>query len=158
MAGFERAIEARQDNSRGAGGDDIAVQPIAAPDRPNSSTIRDHGDALFRSGTATRWLSQYDGADAQRERAGLADRLFQFGEYVAGARGGATKRDRSAAGAGSKPVASDAAVVDRKLFAGRLGRRLRRAARLVELRDVLAPGVCPLGRRRFRPDGAQPDA
>src|SRR5262245_317235 len=158
MAEFERAIETRQDNSRGAGGDDIAVQPIAAPDRPNSSARRDHSDAVFRPGTATRWLSQHDGADAQRERAGLADRLFQVGEYVAGEGGGAAKRDRSAAGAGSKPVASDAAVVDRKLFAGSPGRRLRRAARMVELRDVFAPGVCALGRWRFCPDGAQPDA
>src|SRR5687767_6736401 len=138
MAEFARAIETRQDNSRGAGGDEPAVQSIAAPDRPGAAASRDHRDADFRSGTATRGLSQRDGIGARRERAGLADRMFQSGEYVAGAGGFAAKRGRSAAGAGRKPAASDAAVADRKLFAGMLGRRRRHAARVVELRDVFA--------------------
>src|SRR5262245_43691704 len=158
MAEFERAIETRQDNSRGAGGDEPAVQPIAAPDRPNTAARRDHCDAVCRPGTAARELSQHDGVGARREWAGFADRMFQSGEYVAGAGGVAAERDRSAAGAWRKPAARDAAVVDRKLFAGRIGRGRRCAARVVELRDVFAPGVCPLEWWRFRPDGGQPEA
>src|SRR5262249_56772536 len=103
VAEFARAVEAWQNNRRSASGDDNVVQRTAAPDKQGRTASHDCGDAVFRSGHATRVVSQYAGIGVGLERTGLADRVFQPGEYAAGARGGAAKKDRRAPAASAPP-------------------------------------------------------
>src|SRR5687767_4205317 len=114
MAEFARALEARKNNRRSAGGDGILVQPAAANVvKQGRVSSQASGDAVFRSGTGTRGaFSQHSGVGVGRKRTGLADRVFQPGEHAAGARGGPSKRDRSSTRTGRQSNAPDPAVTD----------------------------------------------
>src|SRR5215510_11393348 len=86
------------------------------------------------------------GNGSRRDARGAADRLLQRRQLAAGASGGATERDRHAPLFGGGSWALDPAVADRKLVAGRFGRRRRAAAGLVERRAAGVGVAAHVGR------------
>src|SRR6266511_2738428 len=87
-----------------------------------------------------------------------AGKTKSFWITMATALGRARLGDRCTIGGGRGPLARDPSVVDRKLSAGVRRRRGRHAARAVECRASLPLGVCPIRRKRFCQNRAQPFA
>src|SRR5262249_40929925 len=78
-------------------------------------------------------------------RAGLADRVRQCSQPAAGARGGATERDRRASGAGRETFPPYAATAHRKRAAGGGGRSAGFALRALGERPVAEAAVFKAG-------------